>query len=598
MIGTESVGPLRTVLARASLLACLTFVGQAIVFLAPANSARADDFSFDLPLLGTTTFAMTSTTTLRFRGDNYDANLFDDDFFSLAQRFDLSLQADELRLEVRLDGFLPFTHFDETPLFSGNGRCPLEGDPRCYIAWDVRPERLALRWEHEAWTVEAGDTQLVFGRGVALSFRKVDLLGVDTALRGGHIRYSDGTFQARIHAGIANPQNQDPIDLRIIREFEDVIGAASIGVTLPGSVPMTFTLHGMRVWFQDDPGSEFLPRARTVDVAGWTFEAPALADGMISIYAEANGMRRSFTLIEDENISFGRGIYASIQLQTVDGLTVLFEVKDYSNFLVAPSIFEANAWRIYNAAPSIEYEGPQRLRAIGNQRGAGLRVDYAFLPGPWSFSVNSVLVGLNEEGGAHDPWDEGVLVTHSWASLFKRQEYGGDINWALNLIGGARFEVLQHDIVSGPMMTVAVPRGALDRWMIHGQAELTVGSGEHSLDINIDHRHERQLDGSEAREFQVGGVAITYSWGVPLTLTLGLRWTDFQPGVVENREEKDYNFMGGLFYPSIEGRWSFDPGTFLRVFVGQTPGGQICSGGICRDVPPYEGFLVQFVGRL
>jgi hypothetical protein len=32
--------------------------------------------------------------------------------------------------------------------------------------------------------------------------------------------------------------------------------------------------------------------------------------------------------------------------------------------------------------------------------------------------------------------------------------------------------------------------------------------------------------------------------------------------------------------------------------VGQTPGGQICSGGICRDVPTFEGIRVTFVGRL
>ena len=51
---------------------------------------------------------MTSTTTGRYRGNNYDSNPYNDDFFSLRQRFDLALQGDELRLEVRLDGFLPF----------------------------------------------------------------------------------------------------------------------------------------------------------------------------------------------------------------------------------------------------------------------------------------------------------------------------------------------------------------------------------------------------------------------------------------------------------------------------------------------------------
>jgi hypothetical protein len=77
-----------------------------------------------------------------------------------------------------------------------------------------------------------------------------------------------------------------------------------------------------------------------------------------------------------------------------------------------------------------------------------------------------------------------------------------------------------------------------------------------------------------------------------------MRWSDFKPGELVARQMRDYNFFGGFWYPSIEARWSFDPGTFLRLFVGQTPGGLICSGGVCRDVPPFEGFLLQFVGRL
>ena len=42
------------------------------------------------------TLTMTSTTTARYRGNNYDTNLFDDDFGSLQQRFDLALQAEHI----------------------------------------------------------------------------------------------------------------------------------------------------------------------------------------------------------------------------------------------------------------------------------------------------------------------------------------------------------------------------------------------------------------------------------------------------------------------------------------------------------------------
>lgn len=556
-------------------------LGALALLVALEASAAEAQVAFDHPTFGRTTYSLTSTSVLRYRGDNYDFNRYDDDFGSLYQRLDMALQGERVRLESRFDLFVPHTALEAT-------RCPLDADPRCYLDADVRAERLTLRWEPGDWILEAGDSQIVFGRGAALSFRKVDLLGVDNALRGGHVRYQGETFRVGLHGGVANPQNQDPIDLSIIRERDDVVTGGTFAVRVPGDVPLTIGGHALRVFFQDDDASAYTNRA--VDVAGWTLEAPALADGRLALYFEANGMRRTFNLFDDHRTQGGRAVYGSAQLQ-LDNLTVLVEWKDYSGFLVAPSTTEGSPWRIYNAAPAVEYDGPQRLRAIGNQRGGGVRVDYAFLPGPWAFSINSVLYGLNEE--AHlDPWD-GVLVSHSWMTLTKRQEYGQGLNWSIDLHAGARFETLLHDVASTDF-----GRGDLDRWMIHGRLDVTVGSGDHSFDVVVDHRHERELSGNQAREFQIGGVSVTYSFGVPLTLALALRWTDFQPGVVQLRAAKEYNFLGGELYPSLEARWTFEPGTYLGVFVGQTPGGQLCSGGVCRDVPTFEGFRLSFVGRL
>ncbi|MCB9595410.1 MAG: hypothetical protein H6719_22005 [Sandaracinaceae bacterium] len=553
--------------------------------------ARAqDDLSFELPGLGRTTFTLTNTTIARYRGANYDANLFDDDFGSLYERLDFALQADELRAEARVDFFAPHTVFEES-------RCadlPLGADDsRCYLDWDLRPERLTLRWEPRDWTIEAGDTQIVFGRGLALAFRKVDLLGVDNALRGGHVRYSGSNFRFGLHGGVANPQNIDPIDLRVIREPEDVVVGGNMAVTAPAPMSLTLGVHALRVWFENvdsnDGVSPSRYQDRAVDVAGWSVEAPALADGQLALYFEANGLRRTRLLVDEAQTETGRGVYGSAQLQLTN-LTLLIEWKDYTNFLVAAETTEGSPRRIYSAAPPVEFDGPQRLRGIGNQRGGAVRMDYAFLPGPWSFSLNSALYAFNEESD-HDPFD-GILVTHSWATLSKRQEYGGDLNWSIDVQAGARFEVLLHDFDD------RFQAGDIDRWMIHGRIDITVGSGDHSFDLVVDQRHEREIRGVDAVEFQIGGASLTYTFGVPLALSLGLRWTDFQPGVVALRGMREYNILGGDFYPSIEIRWTFDPGTYITLFAGQTPGGQLCSGGVCRDVPTFEGFQLTFVGRL
>lgn len=556
--------------------------------------ARAQAPTFELPVFGETTFSMTSATTLRYRGNNYDVNAYDDDFGSLSQRFDLALQGDELRLEIRIDAFVPTTVFE-------GPRCPAGFESRCQLAWDVRPERVALRWEHDEWRVELGDSQLVLGRGIALAFRKVDLLAVDTALRGAHVRYDGEAVDVRAHGGIANPQNQDPITLLIRpRDFVgpdglraeplDAVVGAQVGVTLPAPVPVALEAHAAHVWFENDPDAAF--DDRSVAVAGWSAEATSLADGRLSLYVEANGLRRQQTLVGDVEHEVGRAVYANVQI-TGDELTVLVEWADYRSFLVAPQNNEGAEWRIYGAPPTLEYEGPHVVRGLGNRRGGAVRVDYAFLPGPWSFSVNESLLGIGEEPD-DDPWD-GILISHAWATLARRQEYGEEVVWSANLVGGYRRELLLHD-PSGP-----IAGGDVDREMIHGQVELTIGSGDHSFDVSGDHRWERSRNSASYREFQVGGASITYSWGVPLAISIALRWSDFRTDELMRRQMapySDYNVPGGIWYPSLEARWSFDPGTYLKLFAGQTPGGQICSGGVCRTVPAFEGVSLQFVGRL
>lgn len=597
-------------------------VGFVVLLGAPIAHAQTDA-SFDLPVFGHSTFSMTSTTTARYRGNNYDSNPYNDDFFSLRQRFDLALQGDELRLEMRLDGFLPFGFYESgvstlgTPYtrpgwFASESAgaidtttgsvCPPGQDSLCPLAWDLRPERVTLRWEHESWVVEGGDAQLVLGRGIALSFRKVDLLGVDNALRGGHVRYDDGHFRARIHAGVANPQNQDPVTLTIITDPADIFAAGSVGATFGPGDMLNLSAHAVRTWFQDCYRSDCGRTQQTVDIAGWALEAPALADGNLALYAEANGLRRQYTFDGENHTEFGRAVYASAQL-LADNLTVLIEWKDYSNFLLAPNANEADPWRIYNAAPSLEFDGPQRLRGIGNQRGGSIRLDYGFLPGPWSFLVGSTLYGLDSSQTYNDPWN-GVLVSHSWAGLTRRQEYDGDFTWSITANGGYRREMCLRENCE----LIGEHTGDLDREMVHGQVELTLASGDHGFDITADHRYEGERAFNGFSRFQIGGVALTYTFGVVFSLTLGLRWTDQIGGIVTARNARDYNGIGnrtstdlsaaGAMYPSLELRYNMDPSNSLRLFVGQTPGGLICSGGVCRQVPPFEGGLLELVLRL
>ncbi len=220
-------------------------------------------------------------------------------------------------------------------------------------------------------------------------------------------------------------------------------------------------------------------------------------------------------------------------------------------------------------------------------------MDYAFLPGPWSFSVNGSAFGLAEDANV-DPWD-GILVTHGWASIARRQEYDEDPNWSFELIGGYRRESLIHERSYGD---IRLGFGDVDREMIHGQISAALGSGDHALELSADDRFEteRAFDGG-ITEYHVGGVSLTYTYGIQFVAAVTWRWTDFlSPDVRAQRLGISPEL--GRHYPSLELQWNFDPGTFVRGMIGATPGGLICSGGVCRQVPPFEGGMLQFVARL
>lgn len=535
----------------------------------PAGAAGDEEIEpiepagLELPVLGATTFSMTSTTIAQYRGDNFNRETTDDDFFSISERLELAAQGEETRVAVRIDGFLPLFLPD----------CP-EGST-CLIEPDLRPERMAITWQRSGWTIDAGDSYAVLGRGIALSLRKVDLLGVDDALRGLQVQHTGDHFYVRALGGVVNPQNLDPTSLWVIDEPTDAVAGGEFGVRLGPAEELELGVHGVRYWFDEDPD---IRRTATIDVIGWHAATPALMDGKLVLYGEVDAMRRQSEsdLIGDER-RWGRAVYGSAQLQ-VDRTSLLVEWKDYRDFIVAETNTEGDAWRIYSAAPALERD-EERLRATYNARGARAQVDYDFGAGEWSAALNGVVYGHAEEH-TQDPWD-GILVTHGFVQV---QRSVGDaaagIGWNLDVIAGYRRETYLHDPPGSEL-----GRGDVDWDVLHGTIDASVALGEHAFELRIEHREEKRML-FEYVEFVRGGVTLNYAYGNSLVLSPTIRW---------NTEKKDRD---KVFYPGLEARWQFREGSFVRVFGGQTPGGFICSGGVCRDVPAFEGVLGEVVVRL
>lgn len=658
----------------------------AALLLAPTG-ASAQGLVARLPGLGPTSFSFTSTTVGRYRGQNFDTNLRDDNFGSLTERLDVSALATPWRLYLRVDGFVPFGH-DTT--------CAPNEAALCYLNWDLRPggtgrdrsgrgegdnildsvlpERLSLRYQRRGLTLEIGDFYQVFGRGVALSFRKVDPIGLDTTLRGGRFEYERGRMTLRAFGGYSNPQNLDPISLGTFDDPRDLLVGGAVAARVGPNEEVEVSGHVVRAMFERiDEGN----RQDDVDVAGWRMEAASLFGGDLSLYLEANVLRRTQRegrASRDRSLPpsmerYGRAIFAAVQV-TLGRFTLLAEWKDYTHYLIAPTessnVTPRDVGRIYSTAPSLERDD-QRVFTNANTRGARLRLDYNASGSPWIFSLNSVLYGWAETtdpvGNFVDPWDaeHGYVTTHSYFAVRRRSRpvltpqaasapgegdggrrpaapaggQAGGANITAAGIGGASatrvasgdFNLLatagyRREFHAGTERT----NGRFDPGFEAGDIKhesiqfdidyaFPVGSND-SLEIRLDHRFERNftfdritggssLTDNERGIFATsrGGLMVSWSHGLPLVVSAMLRWDNTaravgDRGFFDRALGSSEGALLPTLYPSAEVRWNFTISNFVRVFGGMTPGGRVCSGGVCRDVPLFQGAIAELVLRI
>ncbi len=73
----------------------------------------------------------------------------------------------------------------------------------------IYPAKLWVSYIAPGMEVTAGDAYVQFGRGLILSMRKIDELGLDTTLRGGKFSWQADPFAVTVVAGFANPSRVD-----------------------------------------------------------------------------------------------------------------------------------------------------------------------------------------------------------------------------------------------------------------------------------------------------------------------------------------------------------------------------------------------------
>jgi hypothetical protein len=503
----------------------------------------------------------------------------------------------------------------------------------------IYPAKLWMTYRASGLEVTAGDSYVQFGRGLTLSMRKNDELGIDTTLRGAKVQFTKDPFAVTAIAGFANPARVDEATGRSLfvtsnlvpgdREQPEFGSDRVVGVDLQAGrgLPVTLSTHvvqftrcapyhyeanGIDTDLARDPGTVMFGTCNAADTATWlgslndvprglkanqitmvgqTLEVPSLG-GHGKLYLEAAGQeRQSDQPGQTTNLS-GNALYATLAFDV--GITnTTFELKSNRNF--------------YTVAASVGQAAPEL--AI---------VAYSFLPPAESFNM------LDAEG------------TGDFNACVEGGRLREDVNVTKRLLVYAQgvFAYSQTEQPSGAcdqyghtLAPMGVANASVEDVIYDG-----VGGFEYTFDKSLSHVYGSAGARDDTREdsvFQYREQHLEYS----VAKYLGGPWSIEVQGRDRHREEQGFNqdasahpqwwyegdnyvalrmapkwvFTQGFEYTTMVGQprlyfngavlYKFTSGSNVRVFVGEQRGAFHCASGICRFFPAFEGARAELTLR-
>lgn len=418
-------------------------------------------------------------------------------------------------------------------------------------------EKASAGWSNRSLEVSAGDAYLSFGRGLGLSLRKIDELGLDTTLRGAKLLVHQGDLSATVAAGYANINNVDERTGTSADDPYDLIAGAEARWTLVDRV--TLGGYGAGVAFHDSlglvPSDEYTDRSTVV---GLTIDAPRLTDGF-GFYLE--GVEQEVRTTPEAVHPRGFGLYGTATAAAGQA-TILFEGKAYGALTpLNPNLEEpAFAAVAYNSPPTVERVQQIIENPATDIAGGRLRFDWTFTQGVLAYAN---MAYFRDWLGYADP-DSGALRPASIVDPYA----GAELRWD---------EARSWVIGSAGWRAVVLEGGDLVRGDAHAEVEASQALSERwSLTLQALHQERSKEDVLLDERFREGTLLIGARLQPSLSVAGGYDYTTepTQPHV---------HYLNGQV------GWDFTPSSGLRLFAGSARGGLKCVSGVCRQVPPFEG---------
>lgn len=475
---------------------------------------------------------VTDTLLTEYRADNQNQRDDDDNYGVVLNRLNLMASAEDVIASQRLD----FLQFIDAPTNEYESQIILE--------------RINLRYQLDEWTIMAGDFYRQLGRGIALSIRKVDEMGLDVTLRGGQVSWGGDSGEMAVFAGVTNSVNMDSVSQKHVKDPNDLITGALGNVWITDDVRLG--LYGLYM----QPEEPILTGRDFTATGGGSIELQ-LMDGDMALYVEGVGQYRELAGIDD----VGYAGYLAMDL-AVDDFTMLAEGIFMTKFEQRGSTNTALASRFnYSNAPTLERQDQE---VINNRDVAGgrLRLEGTLLDGELMLHGNVLY-------RATDQLSNTAIVHQIHGYL------GGEYSYD---DGDSRIEAS-----AGYRHEIQGVSNAVLKTMIHFDAnytqKLTEAVSLHVTSVN------------ELRTF----VGDPYQRG---SLFLGVDWVDIG-GLTAEFGYDNQNQMPGATHYFIAGIGIIHvaDNAEIRATVGTQRGGLKCIAGICRQFPEFAGGRIEAVAR-
>jgi hypothetical protein len=502
----------------------------------------------------------------------------------------------------------------------------------------IYPAKLWLSWKDHGIELTAGDSYVQFGRGLVLSMRKVDELGVDTTLFGAKVSVQKDPFGMTVFAGLANPARVDEpsgralfpssyiprsgnladVPAQPIFGSDRLVGAqiqagrglpviaSTHAVRLTKCAPYRYDANGNIVESMfdapfgtcDEPSrgtwlselnatqSPVVARQETIN-AGQSIEVPSIW-GHGNLFIEGAVQKRRSEGVNDANTQ-GNALYASL-VATGGPVANTLELKSYRNFFpLAGSVDITRASAFSNIAYSIPPTAEPIIAdtMFGSYNacvtGARDRFDYRFTPTMLGYATFGYFVTRSESpGGTCDQFGRSTNAEKS-ATTNHVSDGSVGVEWRFDDDKSIVFANLnaRHDITEKdlPYYRELAAQYSITKYI----------SGPYALEFAGRHRYRIQ-EGENIRNNDYNG-APWWQGEHQNALKVAPKWVISQGFEYTTLIGfPTYYFNGGVLY-------RFTSDSNIRIYAGQNRGGLRCVSGICRVFPAFSGARIELTLR-